>query len=96
MKACAPSNNDLLRVNFVVEIVHRAVVLHVHRDLYLRLAMKDGERRADLYFTIIRTGSKEGSNNAFLSICSAEIVIQDGEEGHWVHRDRGRSAPKKT
>ena len=93
---CAPSNDNLLRVYFVVEIVHRPVIFHIHRDLLFRLAMEHGKRGANLHLAVIRARSKQSSNYAFLGICPTEVVVQDGEKGYWMHRDGGRSASKKS
>ncbi len=49
----APSNDDLFRIDLVVKVVHRAMVLHIHCDLHFRLAVKDGKRGANLHFAVV-------------------------------------------
>ena len=88
----APPNDDLLRVDLVVELVHCPVVFHVHRHLLCRFAVQHRERRAYVHFSIIRARPKEGTNDAVLCICPAKIVVQDREEGDWMDGNGGRSA----
>ena len=62
-----PSNNNLLGVHLMVQLIHRPVVLHVDRDLLVRLAVKDGEGRSDLDFVLI-ADAEEGADDAFLAV----------------------------
>lgn len=55
---CVPSNDDLLRVHLVVQVVHRVVILHVYRDLLGGLAVQDRERSADLDLAGVSTRAK--------------------------------------
>ena len=79
-----------------MKVVHRAVILHVYRNLLLRLTMENGKRRANLHLAVVRARPEKSSNYSFLGICPAEVVVQDGEKGYWMHRDGGRSASKKS
>ena len=92
----APPNDDLLRVDLVVELVHCPVVLHVHRHLLCRFAVQHRERRAYVHFSIIRARPKKGANDAVLCIRPAQVVVQDREECYWVNRNRSRRASGRS
>lgn len=89
----SPSNNDLLRVDLVVQIVHCAVVLHVDGDLLVRLAVQYCERGPDFDLGLV-TRPKEGTDDALLRVISAQVVVEDGEEGDGVDRHFRWRAPR--
>lgn len=43
-QSCLPSDDDFFWVHFMVQLVHGAMVVHVHCDLFVCLAMQDSER----------------------------------------------------
>lgn len=67
------------------------MVLHIDGDLLVRLAMENSKGRSDFYFVFI-PDAKEGSNDTFLRVGSAEVVVEDGEEGNGVDSDIGWGA----
>jgi hypothetical protein len=87
-KDALPSNDDLLRVDLVVELVHRSVIFHIDSNLLARLAMENSKGRS--HFDFVPTANTEkGSNNTFLGLISSKIVVKDGEQGDRVDGDTG-------
>lgn len=87
----SPADDNLLRIHLVVQLVHRPMVLHIYSNLFVRLAMENGKGRSDFYLVII-PDTEQSSNDTVLSIGSAEVVVEDGEEGNGVDGDIGRRA----
>lgn len=84
----APSDDHILRANALRKLIHGAVVLHVYRNLLASLAVQDGECRANFDFAILRPRPEESSDDTFLSVSAAKIVVEDGKEGDRVDRYR--------
>lgn len=74
-----PSNDDFLRVHFVVQIIHLVMIIHVDCDLLCGLTMQDCKCRSYFNFSRVGAGSKKRANNPFLCICPSEVVVEDGE-----------------
>ena len=68
------------------------MVLHIDGNLLVRLAVQNSKRGSHFYFVFI-SDTKERSDNPFLGIGAAKVVVEDGEEGDGVDGDIGRGAP---
>lgn len=76
-----------------MEFVHRPVVVHVHSDLLVRLAVQNRERGPDLDFVIMAC-TEECANHTILRVGATEVVIKNREKGDGVDCDIGRRASR--
>jgi hypothetical protein len=82
-----PPHDDFFRIDFVVQLPHCSVVLHIDGHLFVRLAVQNGERISDFDYVVFgASNAEECADNARLGICAAEVVVEDGKEGDWVDR----------
>jgi hypothetical protein len=78
----SPPHNNLLRIDFMMQLIHSPMILHINRNLLTCLAMQHRERAPHLYRLSLRptnpTGtadSEEGTDYAILIIFTAEVVV---------------------
>lgn len=81
----SPSNDDFFRIDFVMQLVHHPVVLHVDSDLFAGFAVQDGERSAHFDLGLCAR-TEQCSNDTVLGIRTAEVMVEDGKQGHRVDR----------
>lgn len=90
-KRNSPPHNDLVRVDLLMEVKHRTVVLHVHLNLFRRLVMGHREAVPDLDLAF-GTGAEEGSNHSRLFIVASKEVVEDAKESDGVDMHAGERA----
>lgn len=84
-KADSPPHDDLLRIDLMMQLIHRSVVLHINRNLLARLAMQHRKRAPHFNglrfaYTAATADTEESSDDAILVVLATEVVVQDGEE----------------
>ena len=75
----SPADNDFFGANFVMQFIHCPMVLHVYCNLLRCFAVQHRERRSHVDFGF-RAHAEKCPNNSILSICTSEVVVEDGEE----------------
>ena len=75
-KRRVPADDGFFRVDTLREIEHRAVVVHIDRDLLARLRMQHRERGAhrDGIIALVSC-AEERANDALLGVGAAEVVV---------------------
>lgn len=91
-KIDSPADDNLLRVDFMMQVVHRPVVIHVHRHLLAGLAVKHSKRRADLHPRVCPR-TKESSQDPILLVRPSQVMVENREKSHRVDRYTGRCPP---
>jgi hypothetical protein len=91
-----PADEDFAGVCAEVQGQHLLLVVHVDLDLLGRLGVGDGIAVADLDFgAVFAAGAEQGANDAFLLSGAAEGVVEDGEDGLFMIRQRVKHAASR-
>ena len=85
-----PSNDDLLGINLVMQLIHRMMILHVYCNLLGSLTVQHSERGPNFDLASVRARSKQRPNDPLLCISPSEVVVEDGEQGYGMYSNRCR------
>jgi len=72
-----PPNNDLLRINLMMQLIHRPMILHINRNLLTGLTMQNRERAPhfDCFCFTIAANPEEGTDDPVLVVFATEVVV---------------------